>query len=116
MLCQVRSSTTDSKRTFLQKKGLTEGEIDDAFQRVPEASDTTVGPPASTTGQLAEASRPQKPFPTASTPGPYQPYQAQNALQPQSALQPAGYRWSQVYIMTTMLISHRFNQLLSIEL
>ena len=115
ILCQVRSSTTDSKRTFLQKKGLTEGEIDDAFQRVPEASDTTMGPPAGTTSQLAEASRPQKPFPTASTPGPYQPYQAQTAQQqPQSALQPAGYRWSQVYIMTNMLISHRVN--LSIKL
>ena len=96
VVCQVRTSTTDSKRSFLQKKGLTEAEIDDAFKRVPEASDTTVGAPVSTTSQLAEASRPQKPFPTATASGPYQPYQSQTAVQQaQQALQP-GYRWSQV--------------------
>lgn len=94
---QVRTSSIDSKRSFLQKKGLTEAEIEEAFKRVPEASDTTVGAPVSTTNQLAEASRPQKPFPTATASEPYQPYQSQTALQQsQQALQPAGYRWSQV--------------------
>lgn len=98
---QVHGSTTESKKSFLQKKGLTEAEITDAFKRVPEASDTTVGTPAaasSTTGQLAQVTRPQKPFPTAApASGQYQPAHGQpQALQPQQALQPASYRWSQV--------------------
>lgn len=97
---QVRGSTTDSKRSFLQKKGLTEAEIADAFKRVPETSDTSVGTAAatySTTGQLAQITRPQKPFPTAApVSGQYQPaYGQSQALQPQQAVQPAGYRWSQ---------------------
>lgn len=33
---QVRSSTAASKREFLQRKGLTEAEIDEAFRRVPQ--------------------------------------------------------------------------------
>lgn len=90
---KVRGSSTDSKQSFLQKKGLTEAEITEAFKRVPEASDTTVAAPASsTTSQLAQISRPQKPFPTAASSG--QAYG--QALQPQQALPPAGYRWSQV--------------------
>ncbi|KAL3155200.1 hypothetical protein ABBQ32_013140 [Trebouxia sp. C0010 RCD-2024] len=98
---KVRGSTTDSKRSFLQKKGLTEAEIADAFKRVPETSDTSVGTAAatySTTGQLAQITRPQKPFPTAApVSGQYQPaYGQSQALQPQQAVQPAGYRWSQV--------------------
>ena len=93
MCLQVRGSSTDSKQSFLQKKGLTEAEITEAFKRVPEASDTTVAAPASsTTSQLAQISRPQKPFPTAASSG--QAYG--QALQPQQALPPAGYRWSQV--------------------
>jgi len=100
MCLQVRGSSTDSKQSFLQKKGLTEAEITEAFKRVPEASDTTVAPPASapassTTSQLAQISRPQKPFPTAAASG--QAYG--QAVQPQQALQPAGYRWSQVNIV-----------------
>ncbi len=95
MYLQVRGSTTDSKQTFLQKKGLTEAEITEAFKRVPEASDTTVAAPSSsTTSQLAQISRPQKPFPTAVASGPAYG----QAVQPQQALQPAGYRWSQVNI------------------
>ncbi len=94
MCLQVRGSSTDSKQSFLQKKGLTEAEITEAFKHVPEASDTTVAAPSSsTTSQLAQISRPEKPFPTAPSSG-----QAfGQALQPQQALQPAGYRWSQVH-------------------
>eukprot|EP00951_Prasinocladus_malaysianus_P004688 scaffold33057_cov38-Prasinocladus_malaysianus.AAC.1 len=33
--CQVRSSTDSAKRTFLEKKGLTAAEINEAFRRVP---------------------------------------------------------------------------------
>jgi hypothetical protein len=33
----VRSSAVSSKREFLQRKGLTEAEIAEAFRRVPEA-------------------------------------------------------------------------------
>ena len=34
---QVRGSTVASKRSFLERKGLTSDEIDEAFRRVPEA-------------------------------------------------------------------------------
>ena len=34
--CQVRSSSAASKREFLQKKGLTQAEIEEAFRRVPQ--------------------------------------------------------------------------------
>ena len=107
----MRGSTTESKKTFLQKKGLTEAEITDAFKRVPEASDTTVGnavPTTSTPGQLAHITRPQKPFPTAApASGHQQPaYPQSQALQPQQSLQPAGYRWSQASpYMTGCLLS-----------
>ena len=96
---QVRGSSTESKRSFLQKKGLTEGEITEAIKRVPEASDTTVGLPSSSTtaSQLAQVSRPQKPFPTASASG--QPFAQAQAVQAPQALQPAGYRWSQVRLV-----------------
>ena len=76
---------------------MTEAEITEAFKRFPEASDTTLttaAPASSTTGQLAQISRPQKPFPTATASG--QAYGGPQALQAQQALQPAGYRWSQV--------------------
>lgn len=93
---KVRGSSTESKRSFLQKKGLTEAEIVEAVKRVPESSDTTVGAPSSssTAEQLAQVSRPQKPFPTGTATG--QPYAQQQSVQAQQALQPAGYRWSQI--------------------
>jgi len=34
---QVRGSTVASKRSFLERKGLTADEIDEAFRRVPDA-------------------------------------------------------------------------------
>lgn len=35
-LPQVRSSSKESKVSFLEKKGLTSAEIDEAFKRVPD--------------------------------------------------------------------------------
>ena len=98
----MRGSTTESKTTFLTKKGLTEAEIADAFKRVPEASDTTVGgpsAPSSTTGQLAQVTRPQKPFPT-TAPALEQPHPGYAQSQ---AMQPAGYRWSQASLLVALL-------------
>ena len=95
----MRGSSLESKQSFLKKKGLTEAEITEALKRVPEASDTTVGAPDnSTTGQLAQISRPAKAFPIATASG--QPYV--QTLAPQQALQPAGYRWSQVSFASTV--------------
>lgn len=37
LLVQVRGSAVSAKRSFLEKKGLTAAEIDEAFKRVPEA-------------------------------------------------------------------------------
>lgn len=47
--CQVRASGAASKRDFLQRKGLTEAEIDEAFRRVPQedAPPAAAAPPAS---------------------------------------------------------------------
>lgn len=58
---QVRSSAADQKRQFLQRKGLTEAEIDEAFRRVPEqppgqALPATSAPAAAPTqGQMVPA-------------------------------------------------------------
>ena len=45
---QVRGSPIDSKRSFLEKKGLTPEEIAEAFERVPETPSTSV--PAASSG------------------------------------------------------------------
>ena len=45
---QVRGSPQDSKRSFLEKKGLTPQEIAEAFKRVPETPSATV--PAASSG------------------------------------------------------------------
>lgn len=37
---QVRGSAVSAKRSFLEKKGLTAAEIDEAFKRVPESPAT----------------------------------------------------------------------------
>ena len=45
---QVRGSSVDSKRSFLEKKGLTPDEIAEAFKRVPETPSAST--PAAATG------------------------------------------------------------------
>lgn len=45
-LCQVRSSAEASKRAFLERKGLTAAEIEEAFQRVPQEPAAPAAAPA----------------------------------------------------------------------
>ncbi|CAM8926137.1 unnamed protein product [Rhodiola kirilowii] len=51
---KVKGSPVMYRRSFLEKKGLSREEIDEAFHRVPDASPATVNAPAATTldGQL----------------------------------------------------------------
>ncbi|GIL83340.1 hypothetical protein Vretifemale_12166 [Volvox reticuliferus] len=106
---QVRSSTnTASKRSFLERKGLTAAEIDEAFRRVPEAPPPSV-PPAVAPPPAAPAPTPQpvtyapqlvtQSYAPAMNPPGTQMVAAQQAaptaLVPQVA---QGYRWSQVVL------------------
>ena len=43
---QVRGSAESAKRTFLEKKGLTAAEIEDAFKRVPPEAPAAASPAA----------------------------------------------------------------------
>jgi hypothetical protein len=85
----VRSSTSASKRAFLQQKGLTEGEIDEAFKRAPEPPpEPPAAPPCSTpSAALAATAQHLHPAPYAQ-----HPHQAMRAMH--RADQPV--RWSQV--------------------
>lgn len=93
---QVRSSTAASKRSFLERKGLTQEEIDEAFRRVPETAAPAASPaptaPASagvpgvlqtTVQHLQPAAYPQQPGALVVQPGGAPP-------------QPQPLRWSQV--------------------
>jgi hypothetical protein len=90
---QVAGSPAATKRSFLERKGLTAAEIDEAFRRVPEDAFTSSAPPQ----QQAPAAAQQ----------PQQYAQQQQQQHPQGALVPAqqqqlgappqeGYRWTQV--------------------
>jgi hypothetical protein len=68
LFLQVRGSPSASKRSFLEQKGLTEAEINEAFSRMPETSAPSTGAAAPAVdrldavhGQLAQGSpQPQK--------------------------------------------------------
>ena len=47
---QVQGSTADAKRSFLERKGLTQAEIDEAVRRVPPQAATVLPAPS---GQAA---------------------------------------------------------------
>lgn len=95
-MSQVKSASVDSKRAFLEGKGLNAAEIDEGFRRVPESS-------AAGTGAGAQAA-PTKPFPVggaASTLNALQPgqpaYPQQIVVQqPPPPPQPQPIRWTQV--------------------
>lgn len=72
----MRSSSAESKRAFLQKKGLTAAEIDEAFKRVP--AEEPPSPPAYD--------------PQAAVPSPPQPIAGPQPLK----VDPEPWRWSQV--------------------
>jgi len=76
---QVRSSPTSSKRSFLEQKGLTAAEIEEAFERVPNPEHNTSLPQLGTT-------------PTHYTTGAQQPSQQQS----QSIQQQPVAHWGQV--------------------
>lgn len=90
---QVRSSPAASKRSFLEKKGLTAAEIDEAFRRVPDTPTASV--PAGPSGLPVQAATeaPRKPFPTG-TAATLQQLQPQPIVQQAPTPQPI--RWTQV--------------------
>ncbi|KXZ54628.1 hypothetical protein GPECTOR_4g693 [Gonium pectorale] len=109
----VRTSTnTSSKRSFLERKGLTAAEIEEAFRRVPEAPAAPAPAPAAALVQqpAVQIAQPQLPSQVQQPQQPQQqlalvqqPYGAQGSSQalvpagpPQQALQ--SYRWSQVVL------------------
>lgn len=73
---QVRSSSVASKREFLQRKGLSEAEIDEAFRRVPQQAAAAPSVPAAATPGVAT------PAAVASTLQHLQPGQPLSYLQP----------------------------------
>lgn len=98
----MRASAAASKREFLQRKGLSEAEIDEAFRRVPqEAAGAAPPQPTAAAAPAAPAAvqatlqhlQPGPPYATAS---PQQQMQAYG--QPQQAPPPPqqGVRWTQV--------------------
>ncbi|KAI3426836.1 hypothetical protein D9Q98_006783 [Chlorella vulgaris] len=91
---KVRTSAPASKREFLQRKGLTEAEIDEAFRRAPQA-------PAAATDAAAPA---QPPAVTHTLnhlqpqPPQYQPQAGPMVLHQASQQQQQGVRWTQVVL------------------
>ncbi|EIE19534.1 hypothetical protein COCSUDRAFT_48772 [Coccomyxa subellipsoidea C-169] len=89
---KVRGSSAASKVSFLEKKGLTAAEIEEAFRRVPDTPTASV--PAGSSGLPAQpaAQPPPKPFPTG-TAATLQQLQPQPIAQP-----PQPIRWTQVVV------------------
>ncbi|KAK9863720.1 hypothetical protein WJX84_003959 [Apatococcus fuscideae] len=94
---KVKSASVESKRSFLEGKGLNAAEIQEGFRRVPEAG------PMDAVAVLAGPPTPVKPFPvggSATTLNALQPGQAahppQIVVQQPPALQPI--RWTQVVV------------------
>ncbi|KAK9826884.1 hypothetical protein WJX81_004333 [Elliptochloris bilobata] len=90
---KVRGSTVASKRSFLERKGLTSDEIDEAVRRVPEA-------PAPVPTAPAGGAVPVKPYPTPSAAA-LQPYQAPAPPTPAPPPQPPAQepiRWTQAVV------------------
>lgn len=90
---QVRGSPAASKRSFLEKKGLTAAEIEEAFRRVPDTPSASVPAGPSGLPVQAAAEPPRKPFPTG-TAATLQQLQPQQIVQQPPAPQPI--RWTQV--------------------
>ncbi|KAG2490990.1 hypothetical protein HYH03_010662 [Edaphochlamys debaryana] len=97
---QVRSSTNvASKRSFLERKGLTAAEIDEAFRRVPEAPAAAAAPAAPAAPVYAPPPAPAPaqvyaPAAVAAAPG-AGPMVLAAAPPP---VQPQGVRWSQIVL------------------
>eukprot|EP00891_Asterochloris_glomerata_P006807 jgi/Astpho2/6807/Aster-x1399 len=98
---KVQGSTADAKRSFLERKGLTQAEIDEAVRRVPPQTATA---PQAPSAQAAGA-RPTKPFPTGTAVHPLQPAQQhQSQLQPQQQQLPQqGVNWTQIVLGASVL-------------
>ncbi|CAL8471170.1 g10712 [Coccomyxa elongata] len=92
---KVRGSPAASKRSFLEKKGLTAAEIEEAFRRVPDTPTASV--PAGPSGLPVQAATeaPRKPFPTG-TAATLQQLQPQPIVQQAPTPQPI--RWTQVVV------------------
>lgn len=99
----MRSSAAASKRDFLQKKGLTEAEIEEAFRRVPQEAAAPAPAAAAPSAMAATLQHLQPGSPYGAAPQQQhpqqqavQPYVAQGmALVPAAQVQP-GVRWTQV--------------------
>ncbi|KAK9837860.1 hypothetical protein WJX74_006450 [Apatococcus lobatus] len=102
---KVKSASVESKRSFLEGKGLNAAEIDEGFRRVPEAITGGVGAGAQTV--------PTKPFPvggSATTLNALQPGQAAYPQQivvhqPPPVPQPQPIRWTQVVVGAGALLA-----------
>lgn len=106
-LLQVRASGAASKREFLQRKGLTEEEIDEAFRRVPQEATAAAAPapapaaPPSAVQATLQHLQPGPPYSTAATP---QQQQLQQYGQPPPPPQ-QGMRWTQVRCRSVVELS-----------
>lgn len=88
---KVRGSPVQYRRSFLEKKGLTKDEIDEAFRRVPDPAPTTTTTPAinqKQDGQAMSATNLQPQQPTQTTQAPA------GVVSTMTSLRPGGFHWS----------------------
>ncbi|KAJ9510011.1 hypothetical protein QJQ45_011655 [Haematococcus lacustris] len=95
-LLQVVDSPIATKRSFLERKGLTAEEIDEAFKRAPASAPAATVSTATPTGLITYQAQPSQPAASAMTPAPASSVSPQHV--PQHVQQAEPLRWTQVVL------------------
>ncbi|OIV89297.1 hypothetical protein TanjilG_23731 [Lupinus angustifolius] len=99
---KVRGSPVIHRRSFLEKKGLTKEEIDEAFQRVPDSPSSVQTAGVNQDGQLAPSSNiQQQTQPQALQPG----VSANTGVTTLGTLSRFSFRWSHALIAVGLLVA-----------
>ncbi|KAL6754520.1 peroxisomal membrane anchor protein conserved region-domain-containing protein [Haematococcus lacustris] len=91
---KVVDSPIATKRSFLERKGLTAEEIDEAFKRAPAPAPAATVSAATPTGLITYQAQPSQPAASAMTPAPASSVSPQHV--PQHVQQAEPLRWTQV--------------------
>ncbi|XP_015693310.1 peroxisomal membrane protein PEX14-like isoform X1 [Oryza brachyantha] len=100
---KVRGSPVLYRRSFLDKKGLTKDEIDEAFRRVPDPQPTTATPPSTTTSHHHQASHQNQ----STLVQPHAPVQSATALAPAGSIIVATspkFSWYRAFVAAGLLL------------